>query len=455
MKKALTLFAFALAAASQAQINLNTYPIDETDKTPPAEMKARREQVKKTLGPGSVGVFFTNPTRNRNNDVDFMFRADSNFLYLTGFEEPDSVLLLVPDGVMVEGRKTTEILFVNEADQMSITWLGYRMGPVNAPRILGVETALPNKMFSEILAQVVKAGVKVSATRMPDGPVDQLKTMMDSYSKLVGDLKSPTAGNMQRLLVTMRGIKSPYEIEIMKKVCDISAKAHIEAMKAIKPNMREYEISALVEYDYARKGCEWVGYPSICGSGPNSTILHYNTNRRVMKDGEVFLMDSAGEYHGYSSDVTRTFPVNGKFTAEQRAIYQVVYDGQETGINMCKSGVNMNQIESGIRENMAAAMIKLGIIKTADELGLYFMHGFGHGLGLDVHDPVPNTLAPGAILTVEPGIYIKEGSPCDKKWWNIGIRIEDDILVTTNGPVNLSIAAPRTWQEVEKTMASK
>jgi Xaa-Pro aminopeptidase len=455
MKKALTLATVFLAGMAVAQHDLTHYPVDELDKTPPAELKARREKIKQALGPGSIGVFFTTPTRNRNNDVDFQFRGDSNFLYLTGFEEPDSVLILAPDGILANGRMTTEVIFVNEANQMSITWLGYRMGSANVPRLLGIETAMPNTSFASVLDGAIKSGVKVSTSRMPDGPVDTLKQMMDAFAARMDVVKPQAGANIQRTLTAMRGIKSPWEIELMKKVCEISARAHIEAMKAMKPDIREYEIASLVGYHYGKNGCEYVGYPSICGSGPNSTILHYNTNRRLMKSGEVFLIDSAGEYHNYTSDITRSYPVNGKFTPEQRAIYEIVYAGQEVGINLCKSGSTMGQIENGIRAEMAARMIKLGIISKPDELGMYYMHGFGHGLGLDVHDPVPNTLAPGAILTVEPGIYIKEGSPCDKKWWNIGIRIEDDILVTEKGPVNLSIAAPRTWQEVEKTMAAR
>lgn len=452
MRARFVLAALFCAVWGRAQ-DLTFYPVDETDKTPSSELMSRRNAVREALGADTIGVFFTNPERNRNNDVDFRFRGDSSFLYLTGFEEPSAALILIPGGATVDGRRVKEILFVNEPDIASITWLGYRMGPANAEKLLGVEMALPNKRFNEVSTALLKPGVKVSIGQIPPAPSGAMKNWSTHVTETRDGQKLESGPRIGAKLNAMRAVKSPYEIAIMKKVCDISARAHVEAIKAIKPGMREYEIMALVEYIYAKNGCEYVGYPSICGSGPNSTILHYNSNRRLMKDGEVFLMDSAGEYHGYTADVTRTFPVNGKFTAEQRAIYEVVYAGQQVGISMCRDGATMSAISNAISDKMAEKMIALGIIQNRAELGRYYMHGFGHGLGLDVHDPLPGTLAAGMCLTVEPGIYIKAGSPCDKKWWNIGIRIEDDILVTAGEPVNMSAAAPRTWQEIEKLMA--
>lgn len=444
-----------LAHGALAQTSINDYPVDENDKTPPSELKARRNQVKGMMGPGSLGVFFTNPVRNRNNDMDFQFRGDSNFLYLTGFEEPSSALLLVPDGVTVDGRRTTEILFTNEPNLQSITWLGYRMGPANAERLLGIEMALPNKRFAEVVAEAMKAAPTVSVAPIPEGPVGVLGTMIAALNQSRDALKPAEGVKLGPVLTQMRGIKSAYEIQMLRKVCDISARAHLQAMKTIKPGMREWEIGALMQYCFAREGCEFYGYPPICGSGPNSTILHYMANRRLMNRGEIYCMDSAGEYHGYSADVTRTFPVSGKFSTEQRAIYKVVFDAQELGISLCKPGAKVSDIGKAISAKLAEGMIRLGIIKEAKELGQYYMHGFGHGIGLDVHDPMPGTLVPGVALTVEPGIYIKSGSPCDPKYWNIGVRIEDDILVTEKGPENMSSAAPRRIEEIEKVMGSR
>ena len=251
----------------------------------------------------------------------------------------------------------------------------------------------------------------------------------------------------------MREIKSAAEIDLIKKATEISVLGHLEAMRSLEPGMREYEIGWLVQYVFGRNGCEYTGYPPICGTGENSTILHYQSLRKVMKAGEIICMDAAGEFRGYSSDVTRSFPVNGRFSPEQKAIYEVVLKANEAGIARCKPGVTVGQVGAACSDELAKGMIALGIIQNARELGRYYMHGFGHGIGLDVHDPMPGTLAPGACLTVEPGIYIKAGSPCDPKWWNIGIRIEDAILVTEGEPVNMSKAAPKTVADIERVMA--
>ena len=456
LKRGLSLALLAgFAATSLAQSGSAVpYPVFETDKTPMAELRARREKVKARVGPDSVAVFFTNPVRNRNNDVDFLFRADSTFLYLTGFEEPDAALVLVPGGIDIDGRRTTEILFVNEPDQMSATWLGYRMGPANAVSMLGVHTSLSNKRFDEVVRLCLGAYPKVATKFTPDGMVGTLRTMANNLAKARQDLGVQAGPRVDQAVNAMRGVKSPWEINVMRRVCKISANAHVQVMKAIRPDQREYQMESLVQYMFGNDGCEYTGYPSICGSGPNSTILHYNSNRRQMKSGDIYCMDAAGEYHGYSADVTRSMPVNGKFSAEQRAIYQVVYEAQTLGISMCRNGAKVGEIGKAINDSLAAGLMKLGVIEQPAEIRRYYMHGFGHGLGLDVHDPMPSVLQPGVILTVEPGVYIKEDSPCDPKWWNIGIRIEDDILVTEAEPENLSQAAPRTWQEVEKVMSA-
>lgn len=425
------------------------YPIDETDKVPPRETKDRRERLKERLGNDSVAVFFTNPVRNRNNDVDFKFRPDSNFWYLTGHEEPHSILILAPGGVEVEGKKVTEILFVEEPSRFDLTWHGYTLGSERAVSLLGMEMALPRAKFTEVF-QAVSADKKVSI-HAPTGQARELAHM----ESLVRE-KLPTEGrptNIGSMVAQMRTVKSPWEIEVLRKVCQISADAHTEAMRAIRPNMREYEIAALVEYIYAREGCEFTGYPPICGSGPNSTILHYIANRRLMQNGDIFCIDSAGEYHGYSADITRSYPVNGKFSPEQRAIYEIVLAAQEAGIAACVDGATMQSVGAVVSNALADGLIKLGLIKERSEISRYYMHGFGHPIGLDVHDPYPARFEPGVVMTVEPGIYIAEGSPCDEKWWNIGIRIEDNILVTEDGPENLTASSPRTIAEIEKVMA--
>lgn len=447
-------FLTTLAFAQEAP-----YPVFETDFIPPAEYQARRERLRKQLGAGAMAVFFTNSVKMRNNDVDFQFRADSNFYYLTGFDEPDAALMVVPDGFDLNGKRVTEVLFLNVSDNMSLTWLGYRMGPNNAVRLLGVEAALPNRDFETTLKAAAASfngnGKRLAGGWIPGDANGALGRMTKTFQEWKQSAGFDNGLNTQQAVRKMREIKSPAEIAMIKKAAEISVLGHLEAMRSAEPGMREYEIGWLVQYVFGRHGCEYTGYPPICGAGANSTILHYNSNRKKMENGDIMCMDTAGEYHGYTADVTRSFPINGKFTPEQLAIYKVVQRGQAVGIEMCRNGVTMGQIEAKIRETMAADMIGLGIIKDANELRRYYMHGFGHGLGLDVHDPQPSTLAPGAVLTVEPGIYIKEGSPCDKKWWNIGVRIEDDIVVTEGNPVNLSAGAPRDPDAIERLMKEK
>lgn len=448
---AATLLAASLAFSQGA---IAPYPVYETDKTPIKELAERRNKVRDHLADGEIAIIFTNSIRNRNNDVDFEFRGHSDFIYLTGFEEPDAALLLAPDGVTVNGKSVKEILFVNESTPFSVTWLGYRMGSHHAMDLLGVELALSNREFNKVVGDILAKKPAVSLGEDSGGNEGTLRSMKEFVNGQIKDLDLKSGTRIVPFIRDMRAVKSPFEITMMRKVCEISALAHVEAMKAIKPGMREYEISALMTYNFMKEGCEYTGYPSICGSGPNSNILHYNSNRRLMKDGEIYLMDSAGEYHGYSSDITRTYPVNGKFTKEQAAIYQVVLDAQKAGIALCKNGVSVGAVSKAVSDKLAEGMKKLGLIKSDGELRQYYMHGFGHGLGLDVHDPLPSTLVPGAVLTVEPGIYIKEGSPVDKKWWNIGVRIEDDVLVTTGAPDVISDAAPKEIDEVEAMLAT-
>jgi len=441
------------AAAKPAAQQQAPYPIFETDKIAPSEYRDRREKLMAKMEPGSIAVVLTNPVRNRNNDVDFEFRGSSDFLYLTGFEEPDAALVLIPDGVDFNGKRVREVMFMNEPDIMSLTWLGYRMGSQNAPKMLGVDAATSNGSFETVLPNLAAAASakKIAIVGPPDA-TGSILGMIATVQKFEKDSGYTEASSLSPVIRQMRAIKSPAEIVLLKKVCEVSTHGHVEAMRSIKPGMHEWEIGSLVKYLFGREGCEYTGYPPICGSGANSTILHYETNRGPIHDGDVMCMDTAGEFHGYSADVTRSFPVNGKWSKEQREIYMVVKSAQDVGISMCKKDATMRGIETAVRAELTKGLVALGIIKDASQLRQYYPHGFGHGIGLDVHDPVPPTLQPGTALTVEPGIYIKEGSPCDKKYWNIGIRIEDDILVTDGDPVNMSAGAPRDPDVIEKVM---
>ncbi|HOS48056.1 MAG TPA: M24B family metallopeptidase, partial [Bacteroidia bacterium] len=222
----------------------------------------------------------------------------------------------------------------------------------------------------------------------------------------------------------------------------------------MKPGMTEYQAQAIVEYFVKNNGGEYQGYPSICGAARNSCVLHYEANRKVVNDGEVLLTDIGGEYHGYTADITRTFPINGKFTAEQKQIYQIVLDAQTAGIKVCRAGADFRATHKATMEVVTEGLLKLGIISSKDDASTYFMHGTSHYLGLDVHDAgTYGPLKVGSVITVEPGIYIPAGAKCDPKWWNIGVRIEDDILITDGDPVNLSGNIPREAEAIEKLMA--
>ncbi|TSD64190.1 Xaa-Pro dipeptidase [Inquilinus sp. KBS0705] len=254
----------------------------------------------------------------------------------------------------------------------------------------------------------------------------------------------------------LRGVKQPEEIALLKKSVQISSLAHAEVLRAITPNMGEKELEGILLYVHKKYGVEDEGYPPIVGAGANGCILHYEENNVPKVDNQLVLMDVGAEYHGYSADVTRTIPATGKFTEEQKAIYQLVYDAQEEVFKLCKAGVQYRALEEKTGEVLAAGLIKLGIIKTAKELRTYYPHGVSHHLGLDVHDKGTNgELKENMVITVEPGIYIPAGSPCDKKWWNIGVRIEDDVQIGKTGGTNLSADAPRKWQDVEKVAAEK
>jgi Xaa-Pro aminopeptidase len=254
----------------------------------------------------------------------------------------------------------------------------------------------------------------------------------------------------------LRGVKQPEELALMRKTAQLSALAHAEVMRAIKPNMSESELDGIFRYVHKKYGAEDEGYPPIVGTGANACILHYEENNVVKLDNQLVLMDVGSEYHGYSADVTRTVPANGKFTVEQKAIYQLVYDAQDEVIKMAKAGTPYYNLEQKTGEILAAGLIKLGIIKDAKEVRKYYPHGVSHHVGLDVHDKGNSEdLVENMVITVEPGIYIPAGSPCDKKWWNIGVRIEDDIVIGKEGGINLSADAPRKWEDVEKMAAQK
>ncbi|MBS1726825.1 MAG: aminopeptidase P N-terminal domain-containing protein [Armatimonadetes bacterium] len=438
----------ALLAQQQDGFQFRVY---ENDKIKPAEFAQRRHDLLAKLPAGNVTVLVTNPLHQRSNDTEYRFRPNSYFWYLTGCEEGDSALILAPDGITVDGKSVKEVLFVQDKNPGAETWTGILMGAPVAKELLGIDAVVSNKRFAEVLSTLHPESTTL--VDRPEGLSGTVQKMVESFDQWSKGTKADATAI--KTLNVMRSVKSPAEIALTWKSINATVEAHKEALRSCEPGMREYEIASLVEYIFARNGCESVAYGSIVGSGVNSCVLHYVDARKTIEKGDFICMDVGGEYHGYASDVTRSYPANGKYTPEQRAIYEIVQEAQEAGVKACKVGAAFGAAGQVANRIVADGLMKLGIIKEASEVRRYFMHGTSHYVGLDVHDTGDyGPLRNGQIMTVEPGIYIKEGSPCDKKWWNIGVRIEDTILVTDAGPVNMSGSKlPRSIPEIEKLMS--
>lgn len=456
---------FFSAASLRAQVavsidSMKKYGRYDEDRLPPAFHRDRRDVLRANMPQKTAALFMSAARKNRANDVDYEYHQDPNFYYLTGHLDPDAALLLLKEPIVLDGISTHEVLFVQPRDPHIEVWTGRRPGPEGARAILGFESAQPITHLDSILDHVLPHVDSLYYSYNYDNQLHEpaldtvyrlFETTRAAFARRYPNLK---LSSLRSTLAKMRMVKTDEELRLLREAIRITNMAHNEILRNVQPGWHEYEIQALGEYVFTKNGSEYTGYPCIVGSGENSVILHYNTNRRKTQAGDVVEMDIGAEYHGYTADVTRSYPVNGKFTKEQRIIYDLVLEAQDSGIAAC-------QIDSSFRapHNAAVSVItrglkQLGLIKEDKEYRKYFMHGTSHYLGLDVHDPgTYGKLVDRTVLTVEPGIYIKEGSECDPKWWNIGIRIEDDILVTPEGPVNLSIASPRTADEVERMMA--
>jgi len=423
----------------------------------PEEYKQRRAMLMAKMEPNSIAIFKAKDFSNRSNDVNYAYRQESNFLYLTGCEEPRAYLLLCPEGVKIgDAAPVKEVFFIRPKARSAA---GESLGLEGAKAQLGFETVLPGTDLLSV-AKSALAGKKTLyyAASNPDlvsDPLLEKRTIISREVKIelqagFPDLEIKT---LYAALGELRSIKSPTELALLQKAIDATAVAHVEAMKSCEPGMFEYELQAVIEYCFAKNGAEYQGFPSIVGSGPNSCILHYDANRRKMQDGDVVVMDIGAEYHGYSADITRTMPVNGTFSPAQRQIYEIVLQAQEEAIKLMKPGVTVEHSMKAT-EVIAEGLMKLGLIKEKTEVNRYYMHGLSHGIGLDVHDMgrFGGPLQPGMVLTVEPGIYIPEGSPCDRKYWNIGVRIEDDVLITPEGNKIITAAAPKSIKDIEALM---
>jgi Xaa-Pro aminopeptidase len=457
----LILTALALhGALAQPAGRYGHYDVYDTDLLPMSEYADRRAAVLEQLNAGAAMLVTAADHAVRSNDVNYEFRQRNSFLYLTGVTETDAALLLTRDPVDVDGRQVREILFVADRDPMHETWLGIRMGPDVASEVTRIRTVLSTKRLRGVLDSMLPSTsvMYYDAWMRSDRIADPLsgdttipwKPIANAFTDRYPGIEVRNAAS---IIDPMRLIKSQAEINMLRRAVEISCEAHRQTIRSAKVGMAEYELEAIMEYHFMRQGAESPGYPSIVGSGPNTCILHYETSRRTTRPGELVLMDCGAELHGYSADVTRTFPINGSFSQEQRTLYDIVLKASDAGITECRAGNKFWDPHMTARQIIGEELVRLGILDDAKNTMRYFMHGTSHLLGLDVHDVGRALeLRPGMVLTVEPGIYIPEGSPCDPKWWNIGIRIEDDIVVTEGDPINLSESLVRTADEVEALM---
>ena len=419
----------------------------------------KREDLRAIMPENSVAVFFSSSIKNRSNDVDYEFHQDPNFFYLTGLNEPHALLFVFKEEQRVESFEAKEILFIQPRDSMREIWNGRTLGVDKARDALGLKYVFGSGMFTEFDFDFYKFD-KVFYIVDHTSIIDDVNNRRDLFSlkrhfvqMLDSTKKNVDLDMLNEYMAALREIKEPGEITLLRKAIEITCWAQHDLIAKLEPGMYEYEAEAIIEFGFKFKGAESPGFPSIIGGGKNSCILHYTSNRNELHDGELLVVDVGAEYHNYSADITRTFPVSGKFTEEQKIVYNIVLKAQVAGIRACLKGNKFWAPNEETTKIIIRGLVDNGIIRKHGDYRKYFMHGTSHYLGLDVHDIGLNgSLAPGNVLTVEPGIYIPKGSDCDPKWWNIGVRIEDDILITKDGYEVLSDCVPKTVDEIEYLM---
>lgn len=430
----------------------------------PQEFVRRRRELMRMMGHGSIAIVPAAHEKIRNRDMHYPFRQDSDFHYLTAFSEPDAVAVLVP------GRKQAEyILFCRERDPLLETWNGRRAGPEGATRRFGADDAFPISDIGDILPGLMERCDRVYYTMGNHPEFDQ--RVIGWVNGLRAQAKSGTQSPQEfvaldHFLHDMRLYKSREELAVMRRAAAISVRAHERAMRVCRPGMNEARLEAEFLHEFRSHGSV-PAYNSIVGGGENGCILHYTENNRPLNDGELVLIDAACELDGYASDITRTFPVNGRYTSEQRLIYELVLKAQLAAISTMRSGHHWNAPHEEAVKVLTAGLVKLGLLKgpvkklIKDEAyKAFYMHRTGHWLGLDVHDvgdyKVGDTwreLEPGMVMTAEPGIYVTAGAKgAHKRWWNIGVRIEDDVLVTEGDPEVLTAALIKNPDQIEAFM---
>jgi Xaa-Pro aminopeptidase len=418
------------------------------------------------MEPNSVAILPAAREVTRSNDTEYRFRQDSDFYYLTGFSEPDAVAVVAPSK---EQRLT---LFVRPRDKEKEVWTGRRAGVEGAKESYGADAAFPIEEFQEKLTELLD-GARNLYYRLGNGNPELDQTVIRQIARMrtMGrrGIRPPQAViDPGSLLHEMRLVKSEEEVALMQRAADIAAEAHREAMKAARPGVKEYEIEALIEYHFRKSGAAAPAYNSIVGSGANATILHYINNDATLRDGDLLLIDAGAEYEGFASDITRTFPVSGRFTEAQRDVYQLVLDCQRQCIEMIAPGVTLDEMHQRSVEILTEGMVRLGLLSgevdkliEEEQYKKFYMHRLGHYLGMDVHDVgayhadgQPRPVEPGMVMTVEPGLYIAEDAEdIPDHYRGIGVRIEDDVLVTDKGYRVLTDNAPTQVEEIESLMA--
>jgi Xaa-Pro aminopeptidase len=437
-------------------------------------LKPQLKEFMRRMDPNSIAIIPASHEAVRSHDTNYRYRQNSDFFYLTGFEEPDAIAVIAP----AAEKKYT--LFVRPRDPEQEIWHGFRAGVEGAVRDYRADEAFSISEFEQKLPEILD-GPQILYYAFGNGGAEldqeiirQLTRMRESNRK---PLEPPqTIIDPSSILHEMRVFKSTEEIEIMQRAADIAAEAHVEAMKAVRPGMKEYEVEALIESIFRRHGAAGPSYTSIIGSGANATILHYIDNTGTLRDGELLLIDAGAEYKGYASDITRSFPINGRFTQAQRDIYDLVLETQMSCIDMVRPGVRLEDLKNHSIEMLTEGMVRLGLLKGDPKKLIkekkymqFYMHNLGHFLGIDVHDAgryyfnrESRPSEPGMVMTIEPGLYISADTsniPAEfnrdipEKYLGLGVRIEDDVLVTENGARVLTHKVPKDPAEIEALMA--
>jgi Xaa-Pro aminopeptidase len=437
----------------------------------------RRQEVLSQMDENSIALFKAPVVSMRNSDIAYPYRTSSDFYYLTGFEEPGSAFLLVP------GAKHPFIMFVQPAKPEFISFVGKRTGILGVMEEFGADTAFAFNLLEKMIPEYI-AGKKPLYLHSSDMDFrDKVKELVKQSENTESRIRIKPIPHLQR----MRMIKKPEEIVLMRKACEITGMAIMEVLRTAEPGMWEYELQAVLEYVYRKNGSPRVGFSSIIGSGSNSVILHYKDNNCQTRDGDIVCMDVGAEYGYYSADITRSFPINGTFSESQMDIYEIVLKANKDAIDLSKPGVDLGDVYAHAVDVIRDGLFDLGLIADKDvrwQTRMWLPHGIGHFLGMDPHDVGGYMmqgviLKPGMVFTVEPGIYIQQNAldyvhvfarneseeaiqvfiekvrPAVEKYQNVGIRIEDDILITESGYENLSAGVPKETGEIETMMAEE